>query len=142
MTIHETAVAALQSTLEAQLGSLATVRRGGTLSDVVETAGVVVIGDDDPGTPEYSLSPLRAHYEHRVELQLIVPGETEDRDARLDALRDDVLTAIRANRQLDGVVRWVDAVPGAVVDLPVEGGEALRAATVTVTLYYSVTEDS
>lgn len=141
MTIHETAVAALQSQLQTHLGTLVPVRRGGTLSDVVEADGVVVIVEDDPGEPEYTLSPLHSHYEHRVELQLVVPGETADRDTRLDALREAVMTAVRANRQLNGTVRWADVRPGAVVDLPVEGGEALRAANVTVTLYYSVSEE-
>ena len=88
-----------------------------------------------------TLSPPRYHYEHRAELEVMVQGNASaDRDTVFDTLISDIGTALAANRTLGGLCDWVEAEAPRPVDLPVEGGQALKAAVVPVVLHY-VTAD-
>jgi hypothetical protein len=134
-TIRETILAALH----AQLQPLAaTVLRDEVLPERIPPAGLLILRDGQPGEPEVTLSPLRYHFQHRADLEVIVqaPG---NRAAAFDALIASIGTALAADRTLGGLCDWVEAEAPASVDLPVEGAVALKAAVITVVLHYTTT---
>jgi len=69
--------------LHAQLKSLpATTLRGEVLPERVPPEGLMILRDGDPGEPEVNMSPLRYHYQHSAEIEVIVQGA--GRALRLD----------------------------------------------------------
>jgi len=52
----------------------------------------------------------------------------------------DIGTVIAANRTLGGLCDWIEATAPKPVDLPVEGGEALKAAIIDITLIYTTAD--
>ena len=135
-----------ETTLQALLAALQTVAGASTLRSYVlpervPAGGLVILRDGEPGEPEVTLSPLRYHYEHRAELEVVVQGKTPaDRDAAFDALTSAIGAALAADRTLGGLCNWVEAEAPRPVDLPVEGGQALKAAIIPVTLHYSTAD--
>ena len=134
-----------ESILQALLAVLqtlpATVLRGEVLPERVPTGGLLILRDGEPGEPEVTLSPLVYHYQHRAELEVIVQDKTSpDRDAAFDVLTSAIGTALAADRTLGGLCDWVEAEAPRPVDLPVEGGQALKAAVVPVVLHYSTAD--
>jgi len=127
------------SSLHARLSALpATVLRGEVLPERVPTDGLLILRDGEPGELEVTLSPLAYHYQHRAEIEVVVQGKTPaDRDAAFDVLTSAIGTAIAADRTLGGLCDWVEAEAPRPVDLPVEGGQALKAAVILVVLHYS-----
>ena len=85
-----------------------------------------------------TLSPLAYHYQHRAEIEMVVQGA--DRDATFDTLCADIGAALAADRTLGGLCDWVEAEAPRPVDLPVEGGPALKAAVIPVVLYYTTAD--
>lgn len=114
----------------------AVVLRGAVLPERVAPQGLIILRDGDPGEPEVTLSPLRYHYRHRAELELVVQGAT-NLDAGFDWLVVSLGAVIAADRTLGGLCDWVEAEAPQPVDLPVEGGATLKAAVVPVILYYA-----
>jgi hypothetical protein len=92
----------------------------------------------EPGEPEVTLSPLRYHYQHRAELEIVVQSGT-DRSTAFDTLIAAIGTALEADRTLGGLCDWVEPEAPAPVDLPVEGAASLKAAVITVVLHYTTT---
>ena len=138
-TPRESILSALHTTLQTVPG--ASVLRGEVLPERVPTGGLVILRDGEPGAPEVTLSPLRYHYEHRAELEVVVQGKTPaDRDAAFDVLTSAIGTALAADRTLGGLCDWTEAEAPRPVDLPVEGGQALKAAVVPVVLHYSTAD--
>jgi len=137
-TPRETILAALHARLSALP---ATALRGEVLPERVPAGGLIILRDGDPGAPEVMLSPLAYSYEHKAELEVIVQGKTPAaRAAAFDALVQAIGTVIAANRTLGGLCDWVEASAPKPVDLPVEGGEALKAAVIDITLIYTTTD--
>lgn len=124
-----TALHALLQTLSA------TALRGEVQPERVPSSGLLILRDGDPGDPEVTLSPLRYHYQHRVEIEAVVQGT--DRDVRFDALIASVGTAIATDRTLGGFCDWVEPEAPKPVDLPVEGAATLKAAIIPIVLTYS-----
>ena len=87
---------------------------------------------------QMALSPLRYHYEHRAELEVIVQVGN-GRASAFDDLVAAIGTALEADRTLGGLCDWVEPEAPASVDLPVEGAAALKAAVITVILHYTTT---
>jgi len=113
--------------LHARLSTLpAATLRGEVLPERVPTDGLLILRDGEPGEPEITLSPLRYHYQHRVEVEAVVQGA--DRDATFDALCASIGVAIAADRTLGGFCDWVEAEAPRPVDLPVDGAASLKAA--------------
>ena len=115
-----------ESILQALLAALQTVPasilRGEVLPERVPAGGLLILRDGEPGEPEVTLSPLRYHYEHRAELEVVVQGKASaDRDAAFDVLTSAIGTALAADRTLGGLCDWVEAEAPRPVDLPVEG---------------------
>ena len=125
--------------LHARLSALhATALRGEVLPERVPATGLLILRDGEPGQPEVTLSPLRYHYQHRAEIEAVVQGA--DRDAAFDTLCSSIGAAISVDRTLGGFCDWVEAEAPRPVDLPVEGGAALKAGVISVVLHYSTTD--
>jgi len=134
-TTRETVLAALHTQLQ-QLGAL--VLRDEVLPERIPTTGLIILRDGQPGEPEVTLSPLRYHYQHRAELEVVVQGGT-GRASAFDILIAAIGTALEADRTLGGLCDWVEPEAPASVDLPIEGAAALKAAVITVVLHYTTT---
>ncbi|WP_319825858.1 acyl-CoA transferase [Thalassovita sp.] len=134
-THRETILAALHARLSALP---AAVLRGEVLPERVPAGGVVILRDGDPGEPKVTLSPLRYHYAHRAELEVVV--QDRERDAAFDTLCAGIGTALAADRTLSGLCDWVEAEAPRPVDLPVEGAASLKAAVIPVVLHYTLAD--
>ena len=134
-TTSETILAALHERLQS-LAAL--VLRDAVLPERIPTAGLIILRDGQPGEPEVTLSPLRYHYQHRAELEVVVQAVT-GRASAFDTLIAAIGTALEADRTLGGLCDWVEPEAPASVDLPIEGAAALKAAVITVVLHYTTT---
>ena len=135
-TTRETILAALHARLQPLT---ATVLRDEVLPERIPPAGLIILRDGQPGEPEVTLSPLRYHFMHRAELEVIVQA-ANDRATAFDTLIAAVGTALAADRTLGGLCDWVEAEATASVDLPVDGAVSLKAAVVTVVLHYTTAD--
>jgi hypothetical protein len=132
-SIRETVLSALHALLQTQP---APVLRDDVLPERVPAAGLLILRDGDPGEPSVTLSPLRYHYQHRVEVEAVVQSAT-DRDATFDVLAAAVGVALAGDRTLGGLCGWVEAEAPHPVDLAVDGAATLKAAVITIVLHYS-----
>ena len=135
-TVRETILTMLQARLQSLA---ATVLRDEVLPERIPPAGLVILRDGQPGEPEVTLSPLRYHFQHRAELEVIVQA-ANDRATAFDSLIAAIGTALAADRTLGGLCDWVEAEAPASVDLPVDGAVSLKAAVVTVLLHYTTAD--
>ncbi len=134
-TTRETVLTALQALLQ-PLAAL--VLRDDALPERIPTAGLIILRDGQPGEPDVTLSPLRYHYQHRAELEVVVQAGT-GRAPPFDNLIAAIGAALEADRTLGGLCDWVEPEAPASVDLPIEGAAALKAAVITVVLHYTTT---
>jgi hypothetical protein len=134
-TTRETILAALQARLQSLA---ATVLRDEVLPERIPPAGLIILRDGQPGEPKVTLSPLRYHYQHGAELEVIVQA-AKDRATAFDTLVASICTALEADRTLGGLCDWVEPEAPSSVDLPIEGAAALKAALITVVLHYTTT---
>ena len=135
-TTRETVLAALH----ARLPPLAALSlRDEVLPERIPAAGLIILRDGQPGEPDVTLSPLRYHYQHRAELEVVVQAGTS-RASAFDTLIAAIGTALEADRTLDGLCDWVEPEAPASVDLPVEGAASLKAAVIPVILHYSTAD--
>lgn len=134
-TTRETVLTALQALLQ-PLAAL--VLRDDVLPERIPTAGLIILRDGQPGEPDVTLSPLRYHYQHRAELEVVVQAGTGRANA-FDNLIAAIGAALEADRTLGGLCDWVEPEAPASVDLPIEGAAALKAAVITVVLHYTTT---
>ena len=137
MSTRETILQALLATLRTVP---ATVLRGEVLPERVPAGGFVILRDGEPGEPEVTLSPLAYHWQYQAEVEVIV----QDKDASLRASLFDVLVeqisgVLVADRSLGGSCDWIEPGAPAPADLPIEGGQALKAAVLPITLIYTTT---
>ena len=132
-TARETILAALHARL--QLIAALTLRDE-VLPERIPATGLIILRDGQPGEPEVTLSPLRYHYQHRAELEVIVQAPN-GRATVFDSVIAAIGTALEADRTLSGLCDWVEPEAPASVDLPVEGAAALKAAVITVVLHYT-----
>ena len=135
-TTRETILAALLARLQSLA---ATVLRDEVLPERIPLAGLIILRDGQPGEPEVTLSPLRYHFQHRAELEVIVQA-ANDRATVFDTLIAAIGTALATDRTLGGLCDWVEAEAPASVDLPVDGAVSLKAAVVTVVLHYTTAD--
>ena len=134
-TTREIVLAALHARLQ-PLAAL--MLRDDGLPERIPASGLIILRDGQPGEPEVTLSPLRYHYQHRAELEVVVQAGT-GRASTFDTLIATIGAALEADRTLGGLCDWVEPEAPASVDLPIEGAAALKAAVVTVVLHYTAT---
>lgn len=134
-TTRETVLAALHARLQPLV---ALTLRDEVLPERIPAAGLIILRDGQPGELEVTLSPLRYHYRHRAELEVVVQAGS-GRASTFDDLVAAIGTALEADRTLGGLCDWIEPEAPASVDLPVEGAAALKAAVITVVLHYTTT---
>ena len=134
-TTREAILAALYARL--QLLAALTLRDD-ILPERIPPAGLIILRDGQPGEPEVTLSPLRYHYQHRAELEVVVQVPN-GRATAFDSLIAAIGTMLEADRTLGGICDWLEPEAPASVDLPIEGAAALKAAVITVVLHYTTT---
>jgi hypothetical protein len=133
--LRETILTALHARLQ-PLSAL--VLRDEVLPERIPTTGLIILRDGQPGEPEVTLSPLRYHYQHRAELEVVVQAPN-GRASAFDELIAAIGITLESDRTLGGLCDWVEPEAPASVDLPVEGAAALKAAVITVVLHYTTT---
>lgn len=72
------------------------------LPERIPIAGLIILRDGQPGEPEVTLSPLRYHYQHRAELEVVVQA-APGRASALDILIAAIGTALETDRTLGGL---------------------------------------
>jgi len=132
---RETVLAALLARLQ-PLAAL--VLRNDVLPERIPATGLIILRDGQPGEPEVTLSPLRYHYQHRAELEVVVQAPN-GRASAFDTLIASLGAALESDRTLGGLCDWIEPEAPASVDLPIEGAAALKAAVITVMLHYTTT---
>jgi len=138
-TPRETILQALLAALRTM--PITTVLREDILPERIPAAGLLILRDGDPGAPEVMLSPLSYSYEHKAEVEVIVQGKKPAaRATAFDSLAQAIGAVITANRTLGGLCDWVEAAAPKPIDLPIEGGETLKAAVIDITLIYTTTD--
>ena len=135
-TTRETVLTALHARLQTLA---ATVLRDEVLPERIPLAGLIILRDGQPGEPEVTLSPLRYHFQHRAELEVIIQAAS-DRATAFDTLIAALGSALATDRTLDGLCDWVEAEAPASADLPIDGAVALKAAAITVVLHYTTAD--
>ena len=134
-TTRQTVLTALHARLQ-PLAAL--VLRDEVLPERIPITGLIILRDGQPGEPDVTLSPLRYHYQHRAELEVVVQAPN-GRATAFDTLIAAIGTALEADRTLGGLCDWIEPDAPASVDLPIEGAAALKAAVITVVLHYTTT---
>ena len=134
-TTRETILAVLHARL---LPLAALTLRDEVLPERIPVAGLIILRDGQPGDPEVTLSPLRFHYQHRAELEVVVQAPN-GRATAFDNLIAAIGTALEADRTLGSLCDWIEPEAPASVDLPIEGAAALKAAVIIVVLHYTTT---
>lgn len=115
----------------------ATLERNETLPARIPPQGHAILRDGDPGEPEILMSPLTFIYEHMAELDIIAAGPADEREAAFDAYKRAVGAALAADQTLGGLCDYVEARAPAPVEIPLEGAEDLKAATIGIVLTYA-----
>lgn len=140
MSVREQVLEALASRLATV--PAATVLRNAALPLTIPAGGLVILGDGDPGEPETMLSPLAYLYQHRADIDVVVrEHDPAARDVLFDALLGHIAVALHADRTLGGLADWIEVLPARPTEIPVEGAETLKAATLRCIVTYE-TEDS
>lgn len=134
-TTRETVLSALHASLQ-PLAAL--MLRDEVVPERIPAAGLIILRDGQPGEPEVTLSPMRYHYLHRAELEVVVQAGS-GRASAFDELIAAIGATLEADRTLGGLCDWIEPEAPASVDLPVEGAAAMKAALITVVLHYTTT---
>lgn len=139
MTKREAALQALEACLSTVAG--ATVKRNDPLPTAAPSGGLIILRDGEPGSPFVTLSPPTWSWEHQAEVEVIV--QKAPKSARIAGL-DDLLSAIgstlASDRTLGGAVDHCEPGPPRSADIAVEGAASIRAASVTVTLFFDTSD--
>lgn len=136
MSVRETALAALSARLGAALAARSPapkVLRNETVPQRLPAGGLVVVRDGETVEETPILSPLAWAIEHRAEVEVVAAT-----GALLDTLLVDIATAIAGDRTLGGAVEWAQPGAPSFDDAETEGAAAARAASVPVTLSFTV----
>jgi hypothetical protein len=136
MSVRETALAALSARLGAALAArnpAPKVLRNETVPQRLPAGGLVVVRDGETVEETPILSPLAWAVEHRAEVEVVAAT-----GALLDALLVDIAAAIAGDRILGGAVEWAQPGAPSFDDAETEGVAAASAASVPVTLSFTV----
>ncbi|SUE63502.1 hypothetical protein [Roseomonas gilardii] len=136
MSVREAALAALFAHLNAALAARSPapkVLRNETVPQRLPAGGLVVVRDGETVEETAILSPLAWAIEHRADVEVVATSS-----ALLDALLVDIATAIAGDRSLGGAVEWAQPGAPSFDDAEAEGAAAARAASIPVTLFFTV----
>ena len=133
---REQVLTALFAMIGSALPAGVSLLRNAVLPERIPAAGLLILRDGDPGEPAVTLSPLRYHYQHRAEVEIVVQAAT-DRDAVFNVLAVGVGAALAVDRTLGGLCDWVEAEAPRPVDLAIDGAATLKAAVIVIELHYA-----
>lgn len=137
-TESETILADLFTALDTALSE--TTKRNEAVPTRIPATGLVIMRDGDPGDPvEVTLSPLRYHFEHRVDVE-VYTAATTGRDTAFSDICAAIGAVIIADRTLGGLCDWIETGAPQTEDLPIEGGAQIKAGIVPLHLHYAVTD--
>lgn len=136
----ETVLQALHGALVGRMPYGAKVLRNAVLPERIPAAGIMILRDGNPGTPEALMSPPLYVYEHRAEIDVVVEGTEAAREAAFDALKLAIHAAIDADRTLGGLCDYAIGEAPAPINLAIEGAEGFKAATIPVVLTYGTAD--
>lgn len=136
----ETVLQALNTALATTLPTGAKLLRNAVLPERIPAAGIMILRDGSPGTPEALMSPPLYVYEHRAEIDVVVEGKEAAREAAFDALKLAIHAAIDADRTLGGLCDYAIGEAPAPINLAIEGAEGFKAATIPVVLTYGTAD--
>lgn len=130
------------ATLFADLGAALTAptRRNDALPTDIPAAGLVIIRDGEPGEPvEVTMSPLRYHFEHRVEVEVFVQDH-DGADTAFDGICVEIGQVITGDRTLGGLCDWIETGAPETEDMAIEGAASVKAGIVPLILHYAVSD--
>lgn len=134
----EQVLKALFAALGARMPAGATFVRNETLPSRIPAGGWVCLRDGNPGDPDFLFSPPAYVYEHAAEVDVVVDrAGAAVRDQIFDALKQAIGEAVSADRTLGGLCDYVIGEAPVPADVPVEGGESLKAASIAIILHYA-----
>lgn len=137
----EEVMIALAAAIAAQLPVGATFERNASVPVRIPAGGWVCLRDGDPGDPDVLMSPLTYIYEHRVEVELVIELATPAaRDALFDSLKQALGAVIAQDRTLGGLCDYVMGEAPVPAEVPVEGGENLKAGLIGIILTYGLSD--
>lgn len=137
----EARLKALFDALESAAPAGAKVVRNETLPSRIPPGGWICLRDGDPGPYEFLFCPPTYIYEHVAEVDVLVDLPTvAARDARFDQLKQAIGAATAADRTLGGLCDYVLGEAPAPVELPMDGSETLKAATIGIVLTYGLSD--
>jgi hypothetical protein len=116
----------------------AAVERNSVMPEKIPNGGLIVVRDGDSGEAEEALGGFGStYYQHAVEVEVYVEeGDAAARDAALDALLQQIGTALEADPTLGGLVFGLTyGRPEPSIEA-VAGAPAIKAATLTVMVDY------
>lgn len=132
---------AFYAVLQANAPAGAKVVRNETLPTRIPAGGWICLRDGDPGPYDFLFCPPTYIYEHAAEVDVLVDIPTAAaRDALFDQLKQAVGAAVAIDRTLGGLCDYVLGEAPAPVDLPLDGSETLKGATITVVLTYGLSD--
>ncbi len=104
----------------------------------ISPTGLAIVRDGSPGEPDVDLSPVRYHYDHTIPLEVTANGSPNKSAATaLDELLASLGAAIAADRQLGGLVNWLDVYEPDVDDIVGEGTGTSKGAELAIIASYS-----
>lgn len=129
---RETALTGLFLYLQENIDGV-TVLRNEVLPARIPSEGLLILRDGKQDEPEVTLSPTIYHYQHRVELEVIVqaPGSA------LDDLLITVAEALDGETKLGGAVDYLRIEMPEFLSESVEGAPTIRGAVIPIILEYS-----
>lgn len=132
---------ALVSSLETELTGV-TVLRNEAYPERIPSAGMVIVNDGDPGTPQRLLGGFsEAYYTRTMEIHVLAQGiDSSARDATFTSLVSGIGSVIEADLSVGGrggITNY--SAPTAEVFAPETGGAAVKAGTIFLTMEYETT---
>ncbi|HCE10150.1 MAG TPA: hypothetical protein DEQ40_16410 [Oxalobacteraceae bacterium] len=138
-TARETALSALEDLLAATFGDLKD-GSGRFIRDPEKPPedskdGLVIMRDGDAPPPTITLSPVQYEWQHAVAVEISAVGP--DRKLTVDGMCTDLDAALKVSRTLSGAVLDCRVMEAPIIDeIESDGTETIRAATITITLFY------
>lgn len=129
---RETALSGLFLYLQENIAGVS-ILRNETLPARIPSEGLLILRDGKQDEPEITLSPTIYHYQHRVELEVIVQAP----ERSLDDLLLAVAEVLEGEITLDGAVDYLRIETPEFLSEPVEGAPTIRGAVIPIILEYS-----
>lgn len=140
MTYQDQVLSALRALVAAALPG---VPLRGFTEDVskpvrITSQGEVVGGPGELGEPEYELSPVAYTYTHHIPVEIWLAAAAGD--AALRALAAPIGAAVRANRQLGGLVSWLEVSAPTITSENADNAVPARILSFDLIAEYTVTD--